>query len=251
MQCNPRKDGPCGNCLRRYPPVECYVKPDPRAAKQVPIGIHPTSLAAGLRTTLPPIVPTGSSKSSASEEQHTLLPSISLDPRIQDNQPHQTPILDQVSRAEKSAVQSTQSTEQTADLISSNLHTHSSIFKNNTKPTTSASSSSVVLLKAPSHIGSPRPFGGALTAINTLNGVPIEPTIRNAELFHFCEFITSLWIILTAHSSRICCSKPRFGGWQEHTHSLPARNVALDDPITAHAKHRDPNGFRDTGRAWA
>jgi hypothetical protein len=34
--------------------------------------------------------------------------------------------------------------------------------------------------------GSPRPFGGILSSINTLYSLPIKQTTRNAELLHFC-----------------------------------------------------------------
>jgi hypothetical protein len=33
-----------------------------------------------------------------------------------------------------------------------------------------------------------KPFGGVLTAINSLNSVPVKPTLRNAELFHLCAY---------------------------------------------------------------
>lgn len=35
--------------------------------------------------------------------------------------------------------------------------------------------------------GSPKGFGGVLTAVSSLNNLPIKPTIRNAELFQLCE----------------------------------------------------------------
>lgn len=31
-----------------------------------------------------------------------------------------------------------------------------------------------------------RPFGGILSAVNTLNSMPLQQTIRNVELLHFC-----------------------------------------------------------------
>jgi hypothetical protein len=34
---------------------------------------------------------------------------------------------------------------------------------------------------------SPRAFGGILDEVNSLNSLPIKPTLRNAELFRFCE----------------------------------------------------------------
>jgi hypothetical protein len=37
-------------------------------------------------------------------------------------------------------------------------------------------------------------FGGALAALNASNGFTIEPTARNAELFHFCKlYMTIHW----------------------------------------------------------
>jgi hypothetical protein len=40
---------------------------------------------------------------------------------------------------------------------------------------------------------SPRPFGGILTALTSLNSLPINPTPRNAELFNFCKFSKRPW----------------------------------------------------------
>ena len=38
-----------------------------------------------------------------------------------------------------------------------------------------------------SNQGDLRPFSGILSAITTVNTLPIEPTIRNIELYHFCK----------------------------------------------------------------
>jgi hypothetical protein len=41
-----------------------------------------------------------------------------------------------------------------------------------------------------SSYGSPRNFGGILTAVNTLYSLPIKETSRNAELLHFCKSLS-------------------------------------------------------------
>jgi hypothetical protein len=51
--------------------------------------------------------------------------------------------------------------------------------------------------QSPQHIGltvaiSRGAFGGALAALNASNGFTIEPTVRNAELFHFCKFYIAI-----------------------------------------------------------
>ncbi len=49
-----------------------------------------------------------------------------------------------------------------------------------------SSNSNLVQSPDESLSGSPRPFGGILTSINTLYSLPIKQTSRNAELLHFC-----------------------------------------------------------------
>jgi hypothetical protein len=58
---------------------------------------------------------------------------------------------------------------------------------------------------------SQRAFGGALAALNASNGFTIEPTVRNAELFHFCKLhisdpLKTRRALLTPYSSAPCGS---------------------------------------------
>ena len=47
--------------------------------------------------------------------------------------------------------------------------------------------SDLILMVEGAFSESPRPIGGVLAAIGSLNSLPIKPTLRNAELFYFCK----------------------------------------------------------------
>lgn len=46
-------------------------------------------------------------------------------------------------------------------------------------------------------VGSPRTIGGVLSMTNGFNDIPVETTLRNTELFHFCK-----WFF---HGHNLCC----------------------------------------------
>jgi hypothetical protein len=49
--------------------------------------------------------------------------------------------------------------------------------------------------------GSPKAFGGVLTAVSSLNSLPIKSTIRNAELFQLCKSAFAQWACLLVNDA--------------------------------------------------
>ncbi len=129
--------------------MECFVKPAPKSQNDVSIN----SLEFN---ELPPVQSAGSSSSTSepfkNNERHTSLILAGQDPNV--------------SNSSERATQSR---------------------KYSSTPELTAPSTLVVPHRTTPPMSNPRPLGGVLTAVNTLGSFPIEGTIRNAELLHFCE----------------------------------------------------------------
>ncbi len=133
--------------------MECFVKSASKSQNDVSTTSHSNTLEF---SELPPAQSAGSSSSTSeffkNNERHTSLILGGQDP--------------DVSNSSERATQS---------------------GKYSTTPELTPPSTMVVHRRTVPPISSPRPFGGVLTAVNTLGSFPIEATIRNAELLHFCE----------------------------------------------------------------
>jgi hypothetical protein len=107
------------------------------------------------------------------------------------------------------------SSSSSADTLDGASHGRKTTLRLSPAPFKRASSfpSSALTLQRRSELGSPRTFGGVLTAINCLNSLPIKQTPRNAELFHYCKYKNSS-IIKQADmfpSSPSCGAQPCLG----------------------------------------
>lgn len=114
-QCILTKEGPCVNCLRRFPPVECVPMPKVKDDGNLP------------------------------------------------------------ARQEQSGQQKNRNSAP------------GGTFLQLSKDPSESESYNLILNRRKSRPNSPQMLGGVLTAINSLNSLPIPNTPRNTELFHFCK----------------------------------------------------------------
>lgn len=182
IKCNPRKDGPCGHCARRYPPVECIM---PGRAEN---SLRKPKLEAEINLS----ETHGTSRSNSKLK----LPGINERPYVS---PY--PILSESqSSSQSSRLKSilkfeTRTPSSRSSSVAEFVPDRDGYFdatppsKTEQSENISPGSDSSVAVVERGFGGSPRPFGGVLTAISSLNSPPIKSTERNAELFHLCRHI--------------------------------------------------------------
>ncbi|KAH7319492.1 hypothetical protein BKA65DRAFT_103220 [Rhexocercosporidium sp. MPI-PUGE-AT-0058] len=184
QKCNPRKDGPCANCLRRYPPVPCFVqeldepKSNRSAIRQEGSQNELTSKAADLTggfrgVTLPslnnfnpfsyPAIPLSRILHPAdSSYQH---PEAALAVRTANN----VNLSDEGSKPVN------------PDHESKDKLQLESIRKRLEQQQQQSGLQEYLLKRS----GSPRAVGGILSMLNAFNAAPIEPNNRNTELLYY------------------------------------------------------------------
>ncbi|KAE9378640.1 hypothetical protein N431DRAFT_363266 [Stipitochalara longipes BDJ] len=166
QKCNPRKEGgPCGNCLRRYPPVACVGRGEPSQKSSTTLEQQPT----------PTIRVEEHSRRSPSSSSHAVddLGSQRHSPHSNDpqNLSHPASASPALSISTDNNVTSYFQEPYPDEQVSGEL-----ILSQNSSPDGSPDESPY---------GSPKMFGGILSSINTLYSLPIKQTSRNAELLHF------------------------------------------------------------------
>lgn len=191
MQCKPRADGPCEHCLRRYPPVECHVDVNAHRREGGPSQASRSAAAASNLRLLETVsaVPRGDQSNPLSDEsleaQNSDRSATAFikdfdcnlgglpEDHIKKQRGYQPPSQD------NKAILPACKSDSTPVPNTSQLE----IFHTRTELVTYG-------YRVAHHGSSPssQVMGGIITAVNnSLTNVPIEPTLRNAELFHFCE----------------------------------------------------------------
>ncbi|KAG4443371.1 hypothetical protein IFR05_001160 [Cadophora sp. M221] len=187
--CKPRADGPCEHCLRRYPPVECFVD----------VNAHRREGR-----------PNQASRSAATAVNFKLLETGSAVPGVDQSNPLPGAPETRYSGTSAPAYTKGFGNESEILLADDTKQREYRPSSQDTKPVLPSSNGSVASVPSTSqfeifhtrtelvtygyrvaHHGSTpssQVMGGIITAVNnSLTNVPIEPTLRNAELFHFCE----------------------------------------------------------------
>ncbi|PVH87141.1 hypothetical protein DL98DRAFT_566878 [Cadophora sp. DSE1049] len=184
--CNPRKDGPCANCLRRYPPVPCYVQEldDPNdghgATRKNSLQSEHSLRFADHGTS------SGSSSSTSPSIQEPQPPTYSAIPLsrilhpIEDPYPYHEAILaikqeikqaivDDTGEVQPGFVEDESPSENKLELVHKRLKFMDPGMQE----------------AMHKRLDSPRMVGGVLSMLNTFNTMPVKTTLRNTELFHF------------------------------------------------------------------
>ncbi len=164
--------------------MDCFVNPAPKSQNDATITSHSTTLDFN---PLPPSQSADSSNSTSepfeNNERHTSLISGGQDSDVSNSSERATQSRKHSSTPTLIPPRTTRWMDQ--DFLGE--HSVSIRGQINLKQKIESSASVIVPHRTVPSISSPRPFGGVLTAINTLSSFPIEATIRNAELLHFCE----------------------------------------------------------------
>lgn len=158
-QCKPRSNGPCENCLRRYPPVQCYVDENAHRREETR---------------------TQGSISVALEQSVGLLTSGPTTPvwpeRRRDNQREHQLTTDAASTHCSQFITPYSNTPYIASLYTEEEHDN------------------YIDRPAPQKPSSPSQLnGGIIAPVNSsLTHLPIDTNLRNAELFHYCTLDRAL-----------------------------------------------------------
>ena len=202
LKCTPTKvpGGPCLLCSRRYPPVECVGRPPARPVAGAP---------------QPPLMQGFGNKLLVHNDSHPDSPHSSLHRGRISNLNGLQRLGSHPDSHEGYVAPSRSSSSSSAGIPEGVSHGRKTTLRLSPAPFRRASSipSSALTLQRRSEFGSPRAFGGVLTAINCLNSLPIKQTPRNAELFHYCRYKNSS-IIKQADmfpSSQSCGAQPCLG----------------------------------------
>ncbi|KAE8441055.1 hypothetical protein EG329_005917 [Mollisiaceae sp. DMI_Dod_QoI] len=195
QKCNPRPEGGCGNCIRRYPPVQCIFLPDPKKPKEDASAV--SQEVKGLDTPAAASASgSGSGSGSGSASSTNCAPSYHAVPLSSLLGPSHDVVHLGVSRDFSHSeleleVASTLSSSLGSSSISIRRNDRSSSRNAISTPSTEDGDSSppyskeqgLPLFKTSS--SSPTPFAGALTQINGMHGAYVKNTMRNAELWSF------------------------------------------------------------------
>lgn len=195
-----REDGPCTNCLRRYPPVECYVqkyrddpKPPPRAVNTLPPIVNS-------RNWLPHINNNGSSSSGSSTTSSSQPSSAPEQPRVRYSSIPLSHILHPQNEEVIPPTYVADSPHYVNPSPDPSSHTidgrEEAVEEENVEQIIPECQNlkymdpgmKEVMYKRIQIGGSPRTIGGMLDVLNTFNQFPVKTSLRNAELFTFCKF---------------------------------------------------------------
>lgn len=187
MQCDPRKEGPCANCQRRYPPVQCFV-PDIddaiplRGCKNPEDTTFPSR--QGFDSTSSWFQPEHISTKLSSELEaypHNPLSRILSSTR----DPYQYyDALRTASGATSRYIDDSLTHGQAESIIEVDPGQDDQATPSERRLQYLDSGEAIY-----SRVGSPRTIGGVLSMLNTMHTIPIKTTSRNTELFHFCKFL--------------------------------------------------------------
>ncbi|KAF8848998.1 hypothetical protein BDZ45DRAFT_248662 [Acephala macrosclerotiorum] len=185
QKCNPRPGGPCGNCSRRYPPVECIFLPDPRKPKDEPGAITDARGIPALATQ------DGHTSSSSRSPRYSVIPlSAILEPSDAVHTLSNTNYRVSPHSDLELEVASTLSSSLGSD--ASAMRNYDMVFSSDTKSTPSTDDTDSSPNLEGRHLQlhqssstSPIPFAGTLTQINGMHGAYVQGTMRNAELWNF------------------------------------------------------------------
>ncbi|KAK0104453.1 hypothetical protein ONS95_004742 [Cadophora gregata] len=184
QKCNPRKDGPCANCLRRYPPVPCYVQDldDPNIGCGAPQKVTLQSETT-LRFVDHGPGPRDSISSPLHESHPANYPAIPLSRilhPIEDPSPYHEAvhamkqeikqyIVDDVEKVHPDSVENGPPSENKLELVQKRLKYMDPGMQE----------------AMHNRLESPSMVGGVLSMLNTFNTMPVKTTLRNTELFYF------------------------------------------------------------------
>ena len=162
LQCNRPKDGPCTSCLRRYPPVECFVQDFKQSNAVGPRGGDrregaPETSVIPLHHPQPPVYPT------------IPFSYILHDPLVGDVTHYHAPGLPPGCVVNENAKHGENLTPAQRALKFLDPGSKEAMRIPYMSPE------------------SPRPIGGILTMLNSFNDMPVRTSFRNTELFHFCQ----------------------------------------------------------------
>ncbi|CZR68073.1 uncharacterized protein PAC_17972 [Phialocephala subalpina] len=183
--CNPRPGGSCGNCSRRYPPVDCIFLPDPRKPKDKPHSGEPQAGAIPASTTRDE-----HASSSSRSPRYSVIPlSAILEPSDgvvsrggYQVSPHSELELEVASTLSSSLGSDTAGARRSDTVFSSDTKSTPSIDDTDSSPNPEKDRH-LQIYKLSST--SPIPFAGTLTQINGMHGAYVKSTMRNVELWNF------------------------------------------------------------------
>ncbi|KAK0101436.1 hypothetical protein ONS95_006609 [Cadophora gregata] len=188
QKCKARTNGPCENCLRRYPPVHCYV--DENAHRREEIEHQPSSTIALQQ----------SFRSSVSNPSSLGLPEIGGN----------------TQREHATASEATPADH--PESLASNLNASDLIVYYPRVDQAISGYSSARSTPSPSS----QAIGGMIAAVNSsLTDASIDPTLRNAELFHrfHQKVISSMTSIDGSHTPQIFLQE--ILPWMLQSHIMP------------------------------
>lgn len=166
QKCNPRSEGACQNCVRRYPPVECVFLPDPRTRIVENDGLNCGGSGS--------ILSDGPVAIATRRTLQVCLPDRSFDhagaPAHSDLELEVASTLTTVLGVPSSVSNVEYERHLAEDRGSSSALAQEMVNANRSLAPT------------------PIAFAGALTQINGMHGAYVPNSMRNAELWNFCKF---------------------------------------------------------------